>query len=80
MARDKEFYEMLRNLETVIARKECRWRGFASYSDLSVLASSMTEIWSDVLLPALAVSRFANLNFISSHSSFFLLRLSVWPR
>lgn len=66
MAREKEFNGVLEQLESVIARKEWRRRGFASYSDLAVLASSITDLWNDVLLPAFAVIGMATLTYTAT--------------
>jgi hypothetical protein len=66
MAKEKEFYQMFRNFETVIAQRECERRGFASYSDMAILISGMTEIWNDVFLPALAVIGLATLTYTAT--------------
>jgi len=66
MAHEKDFHQMLRKMEIAIARRECERRGFASYSDLSVLASGLTEIWNEILLAALAVVGLATLAYTAT--------------
>jgi len=66
MAQEEEFQLMLRSFEIAIAKRQCEWRGFASYSDISVLITNMTEIWTEILLPAFVVIGLATLTYTAS--------------
>lgn len=57
MARERDFGAMLRRVEMMIAKRQCERRGFFCYSDLSVLTSTLADVWNEIILPAFAVSK-----------------------
>lgn len=65
----EEFELALRSVETHLARKSLMTRGFATYSDLRVLARQLAEtdfLWNQVFQPLLALFGFASLAYTAT--------------